>query len=827
MKISLDWLKSYVKTSLPVEQITDILTDIGLEVEGVETVAFLGGGLQGLVIGHVTSCVPHPDADKLQLTTVDIGEKEDLQIVCGAPNVALNQKVVVATVGTTLYPIKGDEFKIKKAKVRGATSEGMICAEDEIGLGESHAGIMVLDQDAPEGMPAADYFNSIGGYNGQKVTDTLIEIGLTPNRSDATGHLGVAFDLAAALQINFPGEGSFERPHVSNFAVQETTLPISVAVKDTIRCPRYSGVCIKGVKVAESPKWLKGRLEAIGLTPKNNIVDITNFVLHELGQPLHAFDYEKIADHKVIVQSLAAGTKFTTLDEVERELLDSDLMICDGKGEGMCIAGVFGGEDSGVKAETVNVFLESAYFDAKSIRKTSMHHLLRTDAATRYEKGTDPNITIYALQRAALLIQQEAGGVIASEVIDVYPTTIPKVEVTLKYHHVRRLIGEAIPVADIKAILAALEMNIIEENEQGLTIAIPTNKADVLREVDVIEEILRIYGYNRIEASTTLQSNLAFAPKPDAMKVRNRVGEWLATAGFHEMMNLSISASAYYKNILPTAEEELVYINNTSNQNLDLMRPDMLFGGLEVILHNQNYQVADAQLFEFGKTYHPKGEAYKEVQHLSLFLCGQHQGASWLNVDKKAVSFYTLKAQVQNLMAKLGVDLGDRRRFRRQIIEHKMPWAYALEIAQGKQVVLTMGRVHPEVAFEMGIKKPVFYADINWDFVLNFLKKHKVVYQPIPKYPSMRRDLALVVDKSVTFEQIIDVAEKQGKKLLKEANLFDVYENEEQLGENKKSYAVSFLFQNEEKTLKDKEVDKVMNKLMKTYENELNALIRK
>jgi phenylalanyl-tRNA synthetase beta chain len=828
MKISLNWLKEYVQTDLPVEIITELLTNIGLEVEGVEATESIKGGLQGLVIGEVTECEKHPDAEKLSLTTVNVGREASLSIVCGAPNVAKGQKVVVATVGATLYPGIGEPLTIKKSKIRGAASEGMICAEDEIGLGNSHAGIIVLDGNAPVGVPARDYFNSIGGYNGIKIeTDTIIGIGLTPNRSDATGHLGVAFDIAAAIQINYPGQGNFNRPDVSAFAITSKELSIEVEVLDKDRCPRYSGICIKGVKIAESPEWLKNRLSAIGHNPINNVVDITNFVLHELGQPLHAFDYNKIAGKKVIVRTLAEDSKFVTLDEVERSLKAEDLMICDGNSEGMCIAGVFGGLHSGISDATVNIFLESAHFHPKSIRRSSMGHQLRTDAASCFEKGTDPNITVYALQRAALLIQELAGGNVASEIIDIYPNPIARTEVALRYGNIRRLIGADLDKALIRRVLEVLDMQLISENEDSLTVAVPTNKSDVLREVDVIEEILRIYGYNNIEAPQNLNSALSFSPKPDAMKVRNKVSEWLAATGFSEMMGLSLSKSSYYRSLYPIDDAELVYINNTSNQQMDLMRPTMLLGGLEAILHNQNRQNSDISLFEFGKTYHAAAEGkYNEQQHLAIYMSGQRYPESWLNPQKAKVSYYSLKAFVENLMGKLGIDLQGSN-FKQEFIENQGGWAYATELKRGRDLLLSMGRVHPELVFEMDLKNPVFYADINWDMVLQILKKQKVQYQPLPKYPSMRRDLALVIDKGLRFEQILNIARKQGKNLLKDINLFDVYEHSEHLGEGKKSYAFSFVFLDEHKTLKDQEVDDIMAKLMNIYEKELGALIRK
>lgn len=828
MKISLNWLKEYVQTDLPVENITELLTNIGLEVEGTEYTENVKGGLSGLIIGEVLDCEKHPDAEKLSLTKVNIGSDEALSIVCGAPNVAKGQKVVVATVGATLYPAGGDALIIKKSKIRGAASEGMICAEDEIGLGTSHAGIMVLDDNATIGMSAKDYFNSIGGYNGIRIeTDTIIEIGLTPNRSDATGHLGVAFDLAAAMQINYSDQGQFSKPDVSAFSVDSNSLSVNVEILDYGKCPRYSAICLKGVKIAESPEWLKSRLNAIGISPINNVVDISNFVLHELGQPLHCFDYDKIKGQKVIVQTLADATKFITLDEVERVLKSEDLMICDGESNPMCIAGVFGGLHSGISNETVNIFLESAHFNAKSIRRTSMSHLLRTDAASCFEKGTDPNITVYALQRAALLIKEIAGAEIASDILDIYPNPVARPVVNLYYANIRRLIGADMDENIIRKILHVLDMQIISETAAGLSIAVPTNKSDVLREVDVIEEILRIYGFNNIPTPQNLNAALSFSQKPEPMKVRNSVSEWLAAMGFSEMMGLSLSKSSYYKTLLPSEEAKLVFVNNTSNQQLDLMRPSMLRGGLEAILHNQNRQVSDIALFEFGKTYHAEPEGkYREEQHLALFISGQTKPENWLNGKKDKVSFYTLKATVENLLGKMGVELS-KGSFKASYIENQNNWAYAMQYRRGPDILLTLGRVHPEIIFESDIKNPVFFADINWDLLLHILRKQKVQYRQLPKYPAMRRDLALIVNKKLQFEQIMTIARKLGKNLLKDINLFDVYEHNEHVGEGKKSYAVSFTFQDENKTLKDKEVDDIMTKLMDNYEKELGAFIRK
>lgn len=827
MKVSLNWLKQYVTVNESKEEISDILTNIGLEVEGMDIFENIKGSLAGLLIGEVLTCQKHPGADKLSITTVNIGAEAPLQIVCGAPNApqAVGKKVVVATVGTILYTEDGGSFKIKKGKIRGEESIGMICAEDEIGLGNSHDGIIVLeDEKAIPGMPAAEYFSD------RVVSDVVYEIGLTPNRSDATGHLGTAFDLAAALKTNYEGQGAFTQPDVTGFAIDNNNLNIEVSIENQDACPRYAGVCIEGVTIQDSPTWMQNHLKAIGVEPKNNVVDITNYVLHELGQPLHAFDYDAIKGKKVVVKNLAEKTKFTTLDEVERELSAEDLMICDGNGEGMCIAGVFGGIQSGVKDSTTNIFLESAFFNAISIRRSSMRHLLRTDAATRFEKGVDPNGTLYALKRAALLIKEYAGGSIASELVDFYPTPVERAQVRVSFEKVTDLIGADIPKEDIKKILGYLDMNILEETAEAFTVDVPTNKVDVTRDADVIEEILRIYGYNKVETPTTVSSVLSFAPKPNPFKVRNLIADLLTSSGFNEMMATSMTRSDYYKKHLPQEEDSLVYVNNTSNQHLDLMRPSMLFSGLETIVHNQNRQNQDLKLYEFGKTYFKKiidGEGnrdYFEKQHISLFLTGQGNSENWHQKENK-VNFYTLKAYVEHVMTRLGILPGSVQCT--PIKEDDAVLTYGLKYHRGKQNIVSFGRLDGNIALGMGIKQEVFYADFDFDTILQVLKKHKMKYQPMSKYPAVRRDLALVLDKSVGYNEILGIAVKTGGKQLQTTNLFDVYENEEQIGANKKSCSVSFIFQDDNKTLKDKDIDKVMSKLITTYEKKLNALIRK
>ncbi|MFK8103173.1 MAG: phenylalanine--tRNA ligase subunit beta [Saprospiraceae bacterium] len=814
MKVSLNWLKDYLDIPLSTTEVSLLLTDIGLEVEGEAEIEDVKGGLQGIVIGKVVTCDKHPNADKLSLTTVDVGAEALLQIVCGAPNVAADQKVLVATVGTTLYTPEGEAWKIKKGKIRGEVSEGMICAEDELGLGESHDGIMVLPDSVEVGSLASDYFKI--------ETDVVFEIGLTPNRSDATAQIGVAKDLAAALKVLHQQDANVKMPDVADFVIDNQDLPISVVVEDAKACPRYSGLSISGITVKESPAWIKKRLNSIGVRPINNIVDITNFVLHELGQPLHAFDADKIAGKKIIVKTLAEGTSFTTLDEQERKLSAEDLMICDGEGKGMCIAGVFGGIASGVTEATKNIFLESAHFEAIQLRRSSTRHLLFTDASKIFEKGSDPNVTLYALKRAALLIKELAGGSISSEIVDVYPQKIEPQQIAVSYHKVTRLIGVEIPHEKIKEILVALEMKIISETETGLTVAVPTNKSDVLREVDIIEEVLRIYGFNQVPIPTQIKSTIIPSVKPDPRQIQNLISDYLVANGFAEMMALSLSQGKYYEdNILAIEEKELVYVNNTSNIHLNVMRPSVLVGGLEAIVHNQNRQNPDLKLFEYGKSYRKLEKGFSERKHLAMFMTGQRYTESWLNEDKAQVSFYTLKRFVQNVLEKLGIKMYQESALSDQV------FSFGVSYHRGPQSLVQLGKLQNRILKKMDIKQPVFYANFDWDNILKALKKHKIDFVPITKYPSIRRDLAIVIDNSIYFSDIAAIARKEGKKLLKEINLFDVYENETQLGKGKKSYAVSFIFEDVEKTLKDKEIDKIMNKLIANYETKLKATIRR
>ncbi len=813
MHTSLNWLKQYTDINLEPVKVGEVLTDIGLEVEGEAVVESIKGGLEGIVVGHVLECGKHSGADKLSLTKVDVGTGEPLSIVCGAPNVAQGQKVLVATIGTTLYTPEGEAWKIKKGKIRGEVSEGMICAEDELGLGNSHDGIMVLPDGVAVGTLAKDYFKIENDY--------VYEIGLTPNRSDATCHIGVAKDLAAALKVNHGHDGVVNMPSIEGFKIDSNDLPIDVTVENTEACPRYAGISIKGVTIKESPDWLKNRLTAIGVRPISNIVDITNFILHELGQPLHAFDLDQIGGKTIIVKTLPAGTKFMSLDEVERSLLENDLMICDGDSKGMCIGGVFGGLTSGVTDNTKNIFLEAAHFNNEWIRKSSTKHNLRTDAAKVFEKGSDPNICLFALKRAALLIKELAGGEIASEIVDIYPNVIEPKHVEVQYTNINRLIGVDIAPAKVKEILAALEMEIVSETETQFTVAVPTNKFDVTRESDVIEEIIRIYGLNTVPMSGYINSAISYAPTPDPNKIRNQVSDFLSNNGFFEMMAVSLSRSSYYEEIIPIEKDKLVFVNNTSNRDLDIMRPEMLISGLEAILHNQNRQTSDVKLYEFGKSYQTAEEGFDERWKLSLFSTGQQFSESWLNTEKNKVSYYSLKSMVENILTRLGIS-----GYQETAITNDT-MTYGMRFHRGQQVLVEFGKVQTKVLKKMDIKQEVFFAEFEWGNVLKALKKSKTTYTELNKYPTMRRDLALVIEKDVKFSDIVGIAKKTGKKILSGINLFDVFEDEDKLGTNKKSYAVSFIFEDTTKTLKDKEVEKVMNNLIANYENKLGAIIRK
>ncbi len=814
MKISYNWLKEYIKTDLSPDELGILLTDCGLEVESIEKFETVKGGLKGIVIGEVKTKEKHPDADKLNLTTVDVGTGTLLNVVCGAANVEAGQKVVIATIGAMLYPTKGEPFEIKKAKIRGKESEGMICAEDEIGLGTSHAGIMVLDADAKIGTPANEFFKIEEDYT--------FEIGLTPNRADATSHVGVARDLVAILNAKAVAMShELTLPDERLFKVDETTSKIEVVVEDAIACPRYSGLSISNITVQDSPDWLKNKLKAIGLRPINNIVDATNYVLHELGQPMHAFDADKIKGGKVIVKKLADKTKFKTLDETERELSSEDLMICDSKG-GMCIAGVFGGIESGVTAETKNIFLESAYFNASSVRKSSKRHGLKTDASFRYERGADPNITVYALKHAAMLIKEIAGGKVSSEIIDIYPTPIENFKVPFSFEKCEQLIGKKIDFELVKIIITSLGIEIEHEGNDALLLSVPPFKVDVTREQDVIEEVLRIYGYNNVEIPSILNSSLSFAEKPDKEKLQNVVSELLTNNGFSEMMCLSLTKGEYATKLSSLSEDRSVAMMNPLSSDLNVLRQTLLFSGLETIAYNQNRKNADLKVYEFGKTYIAvKGEStkYIETKHLSVFITGRKQEESW-NANNDGMNFYTLKGIVKNIIERLGIkDV--------KLAElNSDTFSQGLAFNWNKKLLVEFGEVAKPISSKlMDIKLPVYFADFNWDLVLEAIKKSATMYTEVSKFPEVRRDLALLIDQMIQFEQLEQLAYQAEKNILKDVNLFDVYQGDK-LPTGKKSYALSFILQDENATLTDKQIEKIMEKLMKTYQEKVGAEIR-
>ncbi|EDM34053.1 phenylalanyl-tRNA synthetase beta subunit [Pedobacter sp. BAL39] len=799
MKISYNWLKQFLKTDQTPAALSLILTDIGLEVESVETVQAVAGGLEGLVIGHVLSCVQHPNADRLRVTTVNVGAAENLQIVCGAPNVAEGQKVVVAVVGTTVHPNEGEPFKINKSKIRGEVSEGMICAEDEIGLGGSHAGIMVLPEDTQIGLAAKTYFNLEDDY--------LFEIGLTPNRADAASHLGVARDLAAYLRL------PLTLPDVSAFKGAEGNGNINVQVMDTEACPRYSSVSITGVKVATSPEWLQNQLKVIGIRPINNIVDITNYVLHELGQPLHAFDQDLIKGGQVLVKKCAEGTPFVTLDGVTRTLSSEDLMICDAE-EPMCIAGVFGGIHSGVTEGTSNVFLESAYFDAKSVRKTSKRFGLKTDASFRFERGTDPEMTIFALQRAALLIQEIAGGTISSAVSDIYPSPVAPFDVEVNYDNINRLIGATIPNTEIKEILVALGIKVVAETEAGLSLQVPSYKVDVTREVDITEEVLRIHGYNNIAIPTKVNASLSYGQKPNPEQTQHVIADMLTANGFLEIWCNSLTKSAYSKN-----PAEAVEILNPLSVELNVMRQSLLMPALESVAYNQNRRTTDVKFYEFGKTYHLINDKYVERPRLLVLLSGNQAAEQW-NQKVTPVSFYHLKAVVDGIIGRMGIG-----NYQSEELNNE-DFAYGLKYYRGDKAIVSFGAATLADRKKADVDRDVFYADFDWALLLDIVRKNKIVNKEVSKYPSVRRDLSMLVDTEVTFDQLKTIAYKTEKKLIKNIQVFDVYVGDK-LPEGKKSYALNFTLLDEEQTLTDKQIDSVMQKIIYNLAQHAKAEIRK
>jgi phenylalanyl-tRNA synthetase beta chain len=808
MKISYNWLKQFLKVDWEAEKTGELLTDLGLEVEGIETVESIKGSLEGIVIGKVLTCIQHSNADRLKVTTVDLGNGEPVQIVCGAPNVEAGQTVLVAIIGTTLYDDNGEGFKIKKGKIRGEESHGMICAEDELGLGNSHDGIMVLDETIPAGTLASKVFNI--------EKDEVFEIGLTPNRADAMSHYGTARDLRAGLiQNDVPLE--LMTPSVTEFHVDDRTLRFDVEVENTEKAPRYAGVTISEITVKESPEWIKNKLKAIGLKPINNIVDVTNYVLHELGQPLHAFDASKVKGNKVIVKTLPTGTKFITLDEVERELHEEDLMICNGNSEPMCIAGVFGGLNSGVTENTTSIFLESAYFNPITIRKTAKRHALNTDASFRFERGIDPNITEYALKRAVLLILEVAGGKVSSELIDNYPTKISDFQVFLSYEKMDRLIGAKIPREEVKNILASLDIKLNSVTEGGLGLTIPTYRVDVTREADVIEEILRVYGYNNVEFSHKLNTSISFS-EFDNVKIENVVANQLMSQGFNETMANSLTKASYVSLSEMLNEEHNVTMLNPLSNDLGVLRQSLLFSGLESVIYNVNRKNNSLKFFEFGKTYHKFGSEYAEQKHLTLFVSGSRSIDSW-NVAQKSSDFFYLKGIVSAILQRLGIKNLKTTPTKNDVFSE------GITLSLGKIKLVDLGVVKHSINKEFGIKQEVLFADFNWENVLKVGGKSNVKVSSLPKFPAVKRDFALLLDNEVTFNEIYNLAFQAEKSLLKEVDLFDVYEGDK-LVKGKKSYAVSFLLQDENKTLNDKQIDKIMQKLQQTFEKNVGAILR-
>lgn len=820
MNISYNWLKEYVDFDLTPEEVSAALTSIGLETDGVEEVQSIKGGLEGLVVGEVLTCEPHPNSDHMHITTVDLGEGEPVQIVCGAANVATGQKVIVATLGTKLYD--GDQsFTIKKSKLRGVESNGMICAEDEIGVGTSHDGIIVLPQDVVPGTLAKDYYNIKSDY--------VLEVDITPNRADACSHYGVARDLYAWLVQN-GYQTSLHRPETSEFKVDNHDMDIDVVVENTEACPRYAGVAIKNVTVKESPEWLQNKLRLIGVRPVNNIVDITNYILHAYGQPMHCFDADKIKGGKILVKTCQEGTKFVTLDEVEHKLSERDLMICNAE-EPMCIAGVFGGLDSGTTEATKDVFLESAYFHPTWVRKTARRHGLSTDSSFRFERGIDPNGTIYALKEAAILVKELAGGEIASDIKDNYPTPIADFAVELSYEYVNSLVGKVIPAETIKSIVTSLEMKIVAETAEGLSLSIPAYRVDVQRPCDVVEDILRIYGYNNVEIPTSLKSSLNVEGEEDkSVKLQNLVSEQLVGCGFNEILNNSLTAASYYDGLETYKPENLVRVMNPLSNDLNVMRASLLFGGLECIQHNANRKNADLRFFEFGNCYHFNAEkknpekvlaAYSEELHLGLWLTGKYISNSWAHPDMNS-SVYELKAYVLNIFSRLGVNLGA------MVFGNLSDDIYSVAISihtRGGKLVATFGVLSKKLQKAFDIDNEVYYADINWKELMKAIKGKKVTYTEISKFPAVKRDLALLIDKKVQFAEIEKIAYETDKKLLKSVELFDVYEGKN-LEAGKKSYAVSFVLQDENATLNDKQIDKLMQKLIANLQNKLDAKLR-
>lgn len=807
MKISYNWLKQYINLKLEPEKISELLTNLGLEVEGVQKYLSIKGGLEGIVVGHVKDCTKHPNADKLKITNIDIGSNKLLKIVCGAPNVDKGQKVAVATVGTTIYSSNGS-LKIKKVKIRGVESNGMLCAEDEIGLGNSSDGILVLKPTSIPGEPLKTYYDVENDY--------IFEIGLTPNRSDAMSHYGTARDIKAGLtQMGINAE--LMSPSVSKFHVDNRSLKIDIDVVDKRKAPRYCGITISGVEVKSSPTWLTNRLNAIGLSPINNIVDVTNYVLHSLGQPLHAFDADKIVGQKVTIRNAKKAEKFITLDGVERELDSDDLMICNND-EPMCIAGVFGGLNSGIVNSTKNIFLESAYFDPVSVRKTSKRHGLSTDASFRFERGVDPNITKYALKYAAMLIAELSSGEISSDPRDEYATKIEDKQVFLSFKNTNNLIGEEIPKEIIKRILSSLEIKVNNVTESGLGLTIPSYRNDVNREVDVIEEILRVYGYNNIGTQNKLNSSISISSKLSSYKIENVIANQLISYGFYEIITNSLTNQKHIKYSNPNKQAEYVKILNPLSSDLSVLKTSMLFAGLEAIEHNLNRQQNDLRFFEFGKTYHEINDSREEFKHLSLFLTGKDNHVHWKKSNEDIDIFY-IKGIVVSILEKLGIN-----NFKEKTSENKI-FNHGQELIINNEIVLEYGQIENSLTNEFSINQNVFYANFYWDSIVKLIILNDTKFKPIPKFPEVKRDFSLLINDNVNFDSILKIARKTDQKFIKDINLFDVY-NGEKLPKGKKSYSISFTLQDNTKTLTDSEIDKIMSKLENSFKKEFGAVLR-
>ena len=821
MEISFNWLKKYINIDdLSAEDVASILTDIGLEVEDFRKIETIKGGLNGVVVGYVATCEEHPDSDHLHITTIDVGAEEKLQIVCGAPNCRQGLKVLCATVGSVLYPNGGDEeFKIKRSKIRGVESLGMLCAEDELGIGSDHAGIMELPEDAPVGMPAREYLNVKDDY--------LIGIGLTPNRVDAASHIGVARDLAAYLRSQGK-DVKVTLPSVEDFKVDNHDLTFEVVVENTAAAPRYAGLTVTDCKIAPSPEWMQNELRAAGINPKNNLVDITNYVLFELGQPLHAFDADKVEGKKVVVKNCDEGTPFVTLDGVERKLSKEDLMICSAE-RPMCIGGVFGGLDSGVSETTTNVFLESAYFNPVSIRKSAKRHGLNTDASFRFERGIDPNIQVYALKRAALLMKELAGGKISSEIIDINPTPAQDFVFDISLDRVNMIIGKEIPEATVRTILEALDVKITAENGRTLTVAVPPYRVDVQREADLIEDILRIYGYNNVEIPQQVRSTLSYAPRPDKNKLINIAADHLAATGFTEIISNSLTKASYYEGLSSYKAENCVKIMNPLSADLNVMRQTLLFNTLEAIELNVNHRNADLKLFELGNCYfYDETSAdeqaplskYTEKYRIALAVTGQDAAPSW-NVKASQASFYTLRAAVEKLLRRFGIDIYS---LRSESLDSDL-YADAVALMQGNKKMAEMGVVSPALMRKFDLKQPVYFAEIDFELIVRSAKKQRIAVEELSKFPEVKRDLALLVDKSVTFSELRQIAFATEKKLLKRVTLFDVYEGDK-LPEGKKSYALGFTLEDKTQTLNDKVIEKTMANLQRQLEARAGAQVR-